>query len=543
MTSPSRLLQESRHDLLHTGGMTSKRENPIMPRAAGINPTVLIVTPEISYVPTGMSANAVHLNAKAGGMADVTAGLIKALYEEGADVHVAIPDYRTIFHNNGLATQANKGPAIAQDMPEDRIHFARDRTFFYRRRVYSGKPHKNIKNSLAFQRDVINNILLQVRPDLIHCHDWMTGLIPAMARQAGIPCLFTIHNIHTVTTTLTEIEDRGIDAACFWQNLFYESYPSTYETTRDAVAVDLLTSGVFAAHFVNTVSPTFLDEIIQGRYELVSESLRRELGHKKAAATAVGILNSPDPSCNPVTDEALVAKYGPKNHVFGKKSNKRILQHELGLEPRINAPLFFWPSRLDPVQKGCQILAEILYQIVDRYWDEGLQVVFIADGPFKTHFTDIVRFHNLNGRIAICDFNERRARMAYGAADFVLMPSRFEPCGLPQMIGSIYGALPVVHNTGGLHDTVEHLALSENTGNGFVFETFDSNGLWWAIEQAMNFYRLPAKKREQQIHRIMAQSAASFNHQVTARKYIDLYEKMLQRPLCDHSQTCALKYA
>jgi starch synthase len=514
-----------------------------MNRSVVADPRVLLVTPEISYVPPGMCADEQHLTAKAGGMADVTAGLIKALYEEDADVHVAIPDYRALFNGNGKKAHAEKPPCLTRLMPGDRIHLARDRNFFYRNRIYSGSPYNNIMNSLAFQREVINNIFLKVRPDLIHCHDWMTGLIPAMARQAGIPCLFTIHNIHSMKSTLTEIEDRGIDALSFWQHLFYESYPSSYDHARNAIPVDMLTSGVFAAHFVNTVSPTFLDGIIEGRYGVISEPLKRELGHKKAAGRAAGILNSPDPSYNPLTDKALSSTYGPANHVFGKKRNKQILQHKLGLTPDIRAPLFFWPSRLDPVQKGCQLLADVLYKMVDRYWEEGLQVVFIADGPFQVHFKNIVHFHDLAGRVAVCDFNEDLARLAYGGADFVLMPSKFEPCGLPQMIGSIYGALPVVHDTGGLHDTVKHLAPYKNTGNGFVFETYDSSGLWWAVEQAMNFYRMPAGRREHQVRRIMRQSVASFNHQVTARRYIELYEMMLQRPLCERSQIRSLKYA
>jgi starch synthase/alpha-amylase len=99
------------------------------------------------------------------------------------------------------------------------------------------------------------------------------------------------------------------------------------------------------------------------------------------------------------------------------------------------------------------------------------------------------------------------------------------------MIGATYGSLPVAHNTGGIHDTITHLNAENNTGNGFLFDSFDANGLFWAINQAMEFYSLPQKVRERQIERIMTQSDATFNHSITARHYIDLYEKMLQRPL------------
>ena len=503
------------------------------------NPRVLIVTPEITYLPEGMGNGSNGLNAKAGGLADVSAALISALYSQGADVHVALPDYRSIFNGHMSPLVKKELNKIRNSVPDERIHLAEDRAFFYLNRIYSGYAYENIKISLAFQREVINNFVPQVQPDLIHCNDWMTGLIPAMARQLGIPCLFTIHNIHTVKSTLFEIEDRGIDSASFWQHLFYENFPSNYENIRDTIPVDFLTSGVFAAHFVNTVSPTFLAEVAEGRHGFVKNSLQQELAHKTDAGCAVGILNSPDPSYNPSTDEALHCEYSARNHVSGKKANKHFLQKTLGLIQDTRAPIFFWPSRLDPVQKGCHLLTEILYQMASRYWDRNLQFVFVADGEFQQHFKNIVQFHNLSDRIAICGFNEHLARMAYGASDFVLMPSSFEPCGLPQMIGAIYGALPVVHDTGGIHDTVTHLDISQNTGNGFLFKTFNQGGLFWAIDQAMQFYMLPTEEKEKQISRIMKQSASKFNHSVTAQHYIDLYEKMLQRPLINRKITGA----
>ena len=498
------------------------------------NPRVLIVTPEVTYLPKDMGNLANYFRAKAGGLADVSAALISALFEQGADVHVALPDYRAIFGDN-IGTL---WPLLMQEMntfqsmmPEERVHLAEDRAFYYLHRVYSNYGGENIKIALAFQREVINNIVPHVRPDLIHCNDWMTGLIPAMARQLNIPCLFTLHNIHTVKSPLSYIEDRGIDAAYFWQNLYYENMACEYEETRESNPVDFLVSGVFAAHFVNTVSPTFMTEVVEGRHDFVEKPLKQELANKWDAGCAAGILNAPDPSFNPFIDRDINFQYGPENHVEGKQNNKLFIQRALGLIQDDSAPLFFWPSRLDMIQKGCQLLAEILYEVVSRYWDQNLEIVFVASGEFKRHFQDIVRYHNLYNRVAICDFDERLSRLAYGASDFLLMPSLFEPCGLPQMIGPIYGTLPVAHDTGGIHDTIVRMDVDINRGNGFLFNIFDSGGLLWAIEQAMHFYKLPRKIKELQIKRIMNQSLDSFNHAVTASRYIDLYEKMLQRPL------------
>ncbi|MDP2643497.1 MAG: glycogen/starch synthase [Desulfobacterales bacterium] len=495
------------------------------------NPRVLVVTPEVTYLPDRMANFSNYLTAKAGGLADVSAALINALFEQGVDVHVALPDYRAIFSDRLAPFLQKEQTAIRKIMPDDRIHLAEDRAFFYLNHVYSDYGGENIKLALAFQREVINNVIPRVQPDLIHCNDWMTGLIPAMARQIGIPCLFTIHNIHTVKCTLSQIEDRGIDSAYFWQHLFYERMAYDYPETRNTNPVDFLVSGVFAAHFVNTVSPTFLLEIVEGKFAFVSEPLRHQIANKLDAGCAVGILNAPDPVFHPETDALIPYPYSPKNHLAGKQKNKLYLQKRLGLMEDKNAPVFFWPSRLDPSQKGCRLLSDIFYQVLSKYWDRHMEVVFVANGEYQKIFRDIVMFHGIQERVAVCDFSEQLEHRAYAAADFILMPSRFEPCGLPQMIAPIYGALPVVHDTGGLHDTISHLDAAKNTGNGFVFKTYDSSGLIWAVDQAMEFFNLSGNEKERQIGRVMRQSAEQFTHAVTAQKYIALYEKMLQRPL------------
>lgn len=495
------------------------------------NPRVLIVTPEVSYLPDGMGRRCSGLNVKAGALGDVSAALINALYHLGADVHVALPNYRSIIYRHGAQNFQNGFDYLKTMVPEERIHLAQDHAFFYRSRIYSHDDRQNVKISLAFQREVLNHVIPEVRPDLIHCNDWMTALIPAAARKRRIPSLFTIHNIHTVQSTLADIEDRGIDAAVFWDHLYYERYPSDYAEVRGGVPFDFLTSGVFAAHFVNTVSPRFLTEIVEGRHPFINGAFKQELKNKYNEGCALGILNAPDASYRPSTDPALACPYSAADLVFGKKANKRALQKKAGLRPDVRAPLFFWPSRLDPDQKGCRLLGDILYHLTDGYARQGLQIVFIADGEFKGFFQEMVRYRYLADRIAVLDFDENLARLAYGAADFVLMPSCFEPCGLAQMIGPLYGALPVAHDTGGIHDTVRHLNAARNTGNGFLFEIFDSQGLLWAVNQAMDFFALPSETKQRQIRRIMRESEKAFNHEASAQTYIALYEAMLRRPL------------
>jgi starch synthase/alpha-amylase len=500
-------------------------------KAVNRKPRILVVTPEIAYFPKGMWGGSTSLSAKAGGLADVSAALIEALFEQGADVHVALPDYRLLFNRHLPEDHHRNLHNLQRQLPMERVHLAADRAFYYLHGVYFGAGWEKVKVSLAFQREVINNIIPRIKPDLVHCNDWVTGLIPAAARRMEIPCLFTLHNIHTVHCPLVEMEDRGIDAAEFWQDLYFEHPPGSYEATRRSNAVDLLTSGVFAAHFVNTVSPSFLQEVAQGRHTFVPAALQQELANKVAADCAVGILNAPHPSYDPEVDHSLHRRYRTASPLSAKTENKMALQKRLGLAVAPQAPLFFWPSRLDPVQKGCPLLADVLYELVSRYWEKSLQVVFVADGEFQEPFRNIVAFHGLHDRVAVCAFDEGLARLAYGAADFVLMPSLYEPCGLPQMIGALYGTLPVAHKTGGIQDTVEHLSADGETGNGFLFETYDTGGLVWAVDEAMRFFDLPEPRRDRTVARIMADSRQRFNHPVTARHYIALYEKMLQRPL------------
>ena len=504
-------------------------------------PRILIVTPEITYLPSGMGNMAQRMSAKAGGLADVSASLVSALFELGADVHVAMPNYRRMFQGDIFSLHEKELRKYHEVLPEAHIHLAEDRIFYYREQVYSNHSDEAMRIALVFQREVINHIIPRVNPDLIHCNDWMTGLIPAMARRRGIKSLFTVHNIHTRQVSLAQVEEAGIDAAEFWMNLYFSGPPASYDHARSHVPVDCLTSGIFAAHFINTVSPRFLWEIVEGWHPVVPDSVRAELRSKYTAGCSAGILNAPDASYNPLTDDALACTFGVDDFPEGKAKNKEALQRELQLKVDPDAPIFFWPSRLDPVQKGPQLLTEILHQLVSEYWDRDLQVVIVANGPHQEWIDKIVCAFDLRERVAIVDFEERLSRLAYAASDFMLMPSLFEPCGLPQMTAPLYGSLPVVHSTGGLYDTVRHLDIASSTGNGFRFDHYDSKGFRWAIDQAMEFHALPREIRERETRRVMIESEREFSHKEVARRYINIYEEMLARPLVEKESGEAIK--
>ena len=497
------------------------------------NPRILIVTPEITYLPAGMGNMTQRMSAKAGGLADVSASLVSALFNLGADVHVAMPNYRKLFQGDVFNLHEKELKKYHEVLPEDHIHLAEDRIFYYRDRVYSSHSDEAMRIALVFQREVINHIVPKARPDLIHCNDWMTALIPAMAKRRGIKSLFTVHNIHTRQASLSQVEDTGIDAAEFWMNLYFSGNPASYDHVRSQVPVDLLTSGIFSSHFINTVSPRFLWEIVEGWHSVVPWSVRQEIRNKYYAGCASGILNAPDASYNPSIDDALAQKFTADDFFEGKRANKQALQHELGLDLNPDAPLFFWPSRLDPAQKGPQLVTDILVKMVSDYWEKGLQVAVVANGPHEVHFRQIIREFNLGNRVAIVDFDERLSRLAYAGSDFMLMPSLFEPCGLPQMTAPLYGSLPVVHATGGLYDTIRPIDVLKSTGNGFRFDHYDAGALRWAVDQAMEFYGMPDELKAIQIRRVMSESAKEFSHEEVARKYIAIYEEMLARPLVD----------
>jgi len=487
-------------------------------------PTILVVTPEITYLPEGMGNMAQRMSAKAGGMADVSASLVSALYDQGADVHVALPNYRKMFNMDVHAVHEREHNRVSQNLGPERIHLAEDRIFYHRDEIYADE---NLRVALAFQREVINHIIPRVRPDLIHCNDWMTGLIPSVAKRFGIPSLITLHNIHTEKVTMAEIEDRGIDAAEFWNHLYFDRAPYSYEESRIHNPTDLLASGIFAADHVNTVSETFLYEVVEGRHSFVPDSIKNELANKHHAGCASGILNAPDVSYDPATDDALEFKYDHENVMEGKVVNKQKLQEAIGLNVNPNAPILFWPSRLDPMQKGCQLFADILYQAVADYSDIDLQVAIIANGSFQGHFQNIVKMHGLEGRVAVVDFKEELSRLGYAGSDFMIMPSRFEPCGLPQMVSPKYGTLSVAHDTGGIHDTVEPLHQDCSQGNGFRFQHYSPEGLRWGVNEAVGFFKRSPEEKEKVLSRIMQESATRFSHTTTAAAYIQRYETML----------------
>ena len=241
-------------------------------------PRILFVTPEISFVPASSGNNSDYLNCKPGGFAGFLSNLAGDLYEHRADVHIAQPDYRRVF---SIILQNNSHVEGCR-IPQSRVHLTEDRAFFYTGGPESNSVRENIRISLAFQREVIHQILPLVQPDLIHCHDWMCGLIPAVARKSGIPCVFTFQRCETGKCALSVVEDIGIDAALFWQHLFFDRFPVNYEETRETNPIDFLLSGILAAQRAIIAGPAVLVKIVESLIRSPEAPLGKVLSEKLA---------------------------------------------------------------------------------------------------------------------------------------------------------------------------------------------------------------------------------------------------------------------
>jgi starch synthase/alpha-amylase len=307
-------------------------------------PRILLVTPAAVFMPEkdGNQTNFILTNA--GGFGDFPAELISALFHLGVDVHVAQPDYRRIF---AISTH-NEQTSAGIKLPIDRIHFAEDRAFFYAKPLNSNYEWENLKISLVFQREVINQIIPRVQPDLIHCCDWMTGLIPAAAKNSEIPCLFTVQKLDSARSILARVEDIGIDAAGFWQNLFYDKYPGSYEETRDTNPLDLLLSGILAANQVNTTEPELLPGIVEGRGNLKYSSPGQVLAQKWQAGCACEIPGSRHLGLNPT-----INKKRSQRQPVSSSENWTTAKRYIDLyETMLQRPLVALESNVHPINKN-----------------------------------------------------------------------------------------------------------------------------------------------------------------------------------------------
>jgi starch synthase len=453
---------------------------------------------------------------KVGGLADVVGSLPLALNDLGHDVRVIMPEYGAIDVSSLSATTVIDGLNIPQSENTISLRLAelssKLKVYLVDSPVFSGSRfiygRDDLERFLLFCRSVVEALeTLEWQPDIVHCHDWHTGLIPLLlqAENHDYPLIFTIHNLAYQGNFGSEFLDKsGL------RQLWELRPPRAPEPT-----LSFMSQGILWADMVTTVSETYAEEILTPEYGVGLDYLLR---YKQEGLS--GIVNGLDyDEFNPQTDDFIPSKYGISG-LDKRNRNKLDLQKQAGFAEDRTTPLIGMVSRLDE-QKGLDIL------------DAGLDVLFKKE---KCHLFILGQgreeYHNLLKQAArryrkqlavFIEFDEKLSHLVYAGSDMFLMPSRFEPCGLGQLIAMRYGAVPIVRHTGGLVDTVQDLKLDLSKGSGFVFKEYSPEAMLAAIQRALDSFQNKAWRGV--IERIMAQD---FSWQASAKKYETLYRKVLE---------------
>ena len=463
--------------------------------------------------------------AKTGGLADVAGALPPALAKLGHDVRLALPKYAAMDPNI-TSTQAGTGFDVivggkpvsvtierSDALPGVPTYLVNSPTHFERQGLY-GHPDDAERFGL-FCQAVLRFIQAgDWQPDLIHCNDWQTALIPVYLKTAhaedpllsNIATLLTIHNLaYQGVFEQPTLEAVGLD-----QSLFGIDGIEFYGH------VNFLKGGIVFADMLSTVSKKYAQEIQTQEY---GERLEGLLAGRRG--DLFGILNGIDyVEWNPATDRFIDANFDAGN-LAPKAANKASLQKRYHLPQRADVPLFGLVSRLAG-QKGLDLLAEVLPHFLQ------LDVQFVLLGAGEPHYHQVMsglaaRFPERMG-IALT-FDNPLAHLIYAGSDLFLMPSRYEPCGLGQMISLRYGTIPVVRSTGGLADTIANFNPDTREGNGFAFEDYRAVALMGAMARAALTYRA-APLWSRLVQNAMA---CGFSWDRSAREYEILYQRAVAR--------------
>ena len=437
-------------------------------------------------------------HAKVGGLADVAAALPGALAEAGHSVSVAVPLHRGLkksgeFRRTHLELQV----PVAHGTWATRVWqggrgavslFAIERDEYFDRPHPYGEGGGDYPDSLDrfvfFSRAAVELARhIEPVPEILHANDWHTALIPALASVARLPMrtVFTIHNLrYQGEFPAPDFARLGLPAEMF--------RPETLEFYG---RVNLLKGAVLLADEVTTVSPRYAREI---QTEDFGHGLHEVLKGRSEHLT--GILNGIDEeSWNPATDPALPGHFR-SGALPGREECRAALEAELGLEAANGRPIFGMVTRLTP-DKGVDLVLEAAERLVGR--GGRLAILGTGEPGLEQAARDLAK--RLPGRVSVrLEHHEELARRIFGGADFFLMPSRTEPCGLTQMYAMRYGAIPVVADTGGLHDSVEPWEGSKKTGCGIRFPAGSGAGLGEGLDQALALWDEPAMMKTARLH-------------------------------------------
>ena len=457
--------------------------------------------------------------------------LPKALVKQNCDVKVILPRYACI-KDEWQEKMVYKG-AFQMDLcsdgrqfyvgimeyvsPDGVVYDFIDNQDFFT----NGNPYTNLVDDIPrycyFGKAALSALLyLNWIPDIIHCHDWQAALVPVYLRTlfqttelARSKTVLTIHNLRFQGK-------YNIPTIKYWSGL------PDYVFNKDVMQEDwteanMLKGGLTYADMITTVSGTYAGEIQTPEYgEGLDAHLRYHSGKLR------GIVNGIDYDIwNPATDKLLEAPYDTKSVLEAKKENKKALQEELGLEQDDGKMVIGLISRLTS-QKGLDLVTTVMEQLIDG----NTQVVVLGTG--EPQYEESFRWFENAHKGTVCSsimYDEARSHHIYAGADALLVPSRFEPCGLTQLIAMHYGTIPVVRETGGLKDTVEPYNMFEDSGNGFTFDRYEPGLLLDAINRAKTLYFTSRESWDKMVVRDMEKDVSWSR---SASQYRDLYLQLTQ---------------
>lgn len=468
---------------------------------------------------------------KTGGLGDVMSALPKSLAKLNIDVKVILPRYKCIpqkfqekmeyrgsFDMNLCADGKQYYVGIMEYQEDGVVYDFIDNDEFFS----WGNPYTNLIDDIPkfcyFAKAALAALnYLNWTPDVVHCHDWQAALVPLYLRTCfqdtdvgRAISVLTIHNLK-----FQGIYDR--------KKIQYWSGLPDYVFNKDCMIqnwldANMLKGGIAYSNKVTTVSNTYAWEIQTEEY---GEGLAEHLRYHNNKI--LGIVNGIDTDIwNPATDKLLAADYDEKSAIKNKKINKKALQESLGLDVDEHKMVIGLISRLTN-QKGLDLVNDVIPGIMD----EHTQVVVLGTGD--SQYENTFRYYENKYKGNFCAYiayNENVAHNIYAGCDALLVPSRFEPCGLTQLIAMRYGAVPIVRETGGLKDTVQPYNMFENTGNGFTFDRYESGLLYDAINRAKTLYFENRKSWDDMVIRDMNKDVS---WEKSAKQYKDMYVGLTPR--------------
>ena len=468
---------------------------------------------------------------KTGGLGDVMSALPKALAKLNLDVKVILPRYKCIpqeyqekmeyrgsFYMN-LCSDGKQYYVGIMEYQEDGVVY----DFIDNDEFFSwGNPYTNLIDDIPkfcyFAKASLAALnYLDWTPDVVHCHDWQAALVPLYLRTSFSDtdvgraiAVLTIHNLR-----FQGVYDRKMIQ--YWSGL--PDYVFNKDClTQNWLDANMLKGGIDYCNKVTTVSNTYAEEIQTEEY---GEGLAEHLRYHQNKI--LGIVNGIDTDIwNPATDKLLASNYDAESVIKNKKVNKKALQEALGLDVDENKMVIGLISRLTN-QKGLDLVNDVIPGIMDG----NTQVVVLGTGD--SQYEDTFRYYENKYKGSFCAYiayNENVAHNIYAGCDALLVPSRFEPCGLTQLISMRYGAVPIVRETGGLKDTVQPYNVFENTGNGFTFDRYESGLLYDAINRAKTLYFENRKCWDDMVIRDMNKDVS---WEKSAKQYKDMYVGLTPR--------------